>query len=92
MTASVVLPAAELAKLSAAMRTLAAATGRSGEEITRAFAGRLLKRWAGATKVTTAAQIERRARARAKSAPRSGARFAGASVGELEHEHERRNH
>lgn len=68
MTASVVLPAAELAKLSAAMRTLAAATGRSGEEITRAFAGRLLKRWAGLTKVTTAEQIERRARARSAKA------------------------
>lgn len=68
MSASLTLPSSELAKLSAAMRTLVAATGRNGEEITRAFAARILKRWAGRTKVTTEAQINRRARSRTAKA------------------------
>jgi hypothetical protein len=62
--ATITLPAEELAKFSQAMRDVVAVTGASAEEVTRGFAGRILKRWAGKTKVVTEANIIRRARAR----------------------------
>lgn len=83
MAATVTLPAAELAKFSAAMRSIVAATGASAEDVTRGFAGRVLKKWAGKTKVVTEQNILRRARARTAkglSLSRAGDNSAGITI------------
>lgn len=65
MAATLTLPDAELAKFSEAMRTIVAVTGASAEEVTRGFAGRVLKKWAGKTKVIPEKIIVWRSRTRA---------------------------
>lgn len=53
------------AQLSAAIRSMSRLTGVSEKDITKGVAGRVLKKWAGFTKVATAGIVDRNSRLRA---------------------------